>query len=123
MNYKDLVKLINYHNDLYYDKGETEIYDKQYDDLYALLEDTEKKQGWRDSESPTIKVGGHRGKIKHPNKLYSLNKVYVKNDINKDFIIKTPKIDGTNLTVTYRRGKLAYALTRGDGEFGDSVLI
>ena len=35
--------------------------------------------------------------------------------------IKLPKIDGTNLTLVYKRGKLKLGLTRGNGERGEDV--
>ena len=35
--------------------------------------------------------------------------------------IMLPKIDGTNLTLIYKRGRLHLALTRGNGEQGEDV--
>ena len=35
--------------------------------------------------------------------------------------VQLPKIDGTNLTLIYRRGKLRMGLTRGNGEQGTDV--
>jgi DNA ligase (NAD+) len=121
LNYQELKNLILYHNHQYYDLSDSKISDGGYDVLYDELVEKEKKQGWVDGDSPTLVVGSIAGKIKHPHKLYSLQKVYDRTEVDRNFKIKTPKIDGTNLTVTYRKGKLIYALTRGDGEFGDSV--
>ena len=121
MQYLDLVTLINRHNHLYYDKSAPEISDAEYDSLYDKLIEVEEKQGWKSSSSPTLKVGGQAGKVKHPFKLYSLRKVYDKSEIDPEFDIETPKIDGTNLTLLYKSGKLHVGLTRGDGEFGDDI--
>ena len=98
------------------------ITDGEYDQLYDKLEAMEKAQGWRDHDSPTKHVGSKGGKVTHPYKLYSLQKVYDESEIDswkKD--VKLPKIDGTNLTLIYRRGKLRMGLTRGNGEQGTDV--
>jgi NAD-dependent DNA ligase len=105
----------------YYDESKPSVSDAEWDALYAKLEAVEKAQGWRDADSPTLRVGGAAGKVKHPYKLYSLQKVYDKSEIKPDFDHITPKIDGTNLTLIYKRGKLKLALTRGNGEMGEDV--
>ena len=122
MNYKELKQLIQKHNQAYYDNSASMITDAEYDQLYDKLEAMEKAQGWRDHDSPTNHVGGTGGKVTHPYKLYSLQKVYDEDEIEpwkKD--VKLPKIDGTNLTLIYRRGKLRMGLTRGNGEQGTDV--
>ncbi len=122
MNYKELKQLIQKHNQAYYDNSASMITDAEYDQLYDKLEAMEKAQGWRDYDSPTKHVGGTGGKVTHPYKLYSLQKVYDEEEIEpwkKD--VKLPKIDGTNLTLIYRRGKLHMGLTRGNGEQGTDV--
>lgn len=122
MTYKELKELVQYHCNLYYDKSAPEISDAAFDKLYADLEEVEKNQGWVAFDSPTNNVGGKAGKVTHPYKLYSLRKVYDAEEVDKDFTVKTPKIDGTNLSLIYRNGKLVLALTRGNGETGDNVL-
>ena len=121
MNYQELKKLIQQHNIAYYDNSAPTISDAEYDQLYDRLEAIEKAQGWRDHNSPTKLVGGAAGKVTHPYKLYSLRKVYDSEEVDSWMDIKLPKIDGTNLTLIYRRGKLNLALTRGNGERGEDV--
>ena len=121
MNYQELKKLIQQHNIAYYDNSAPTISDAEYDQLYDRLEAIEKAQGWRDHNSPTKLVGGAAGKVTHPYKLYSLRKVYDSEEVDSWMDIKLPKIDGTNLTLIYRRGKLNLALTRGNGERGENV--
>lgn len=121
MNYQELKNLVKKHSELYYDKAKPVLADAEWDEIYSKLEAMETAQGWRDSDSPTILVGGSSGKITHPVKLYSLRKVYDQEEVDPLFDVKTPKIDGTNLTLVYRKGKLILALTRGNGEKGDSV--
>ena len=121
MNYKELKQLIQKHNQAYYDNSASVITDSEYDQLYDKLEAMEKAQGWRDHDSPTSKVGGAAGKVTHPYKLYSLRKVYDLEEVDKFMSVKLPKIDGANLSLIYKRGKLSMALTRGNGEQGTDV--
>ena len=122
MNYKELKQLIQKHNEAYYDNSASMITDAEYDQLYDKLENMEKAQGWRDHDSPTKHVGGAAGKITHPYKLYSLRKIYEgEEELEPWMDVKVPKIDGTNLTLIYRRGKLKMGLTRGNGEQGTDV--
>ena len=121
MTYNELKEIVQHHCHLYYDVNHPEISDEEFDRLYDQLEKVEKAQGWSDADSPTIRVGGATGKVKHPHKLYSLNKVYDEAEIGEEFIVEAPKLDGANLTLIYEDGKLQMALTRGDGEFGENV--
>jgi DNA ligase (NAD+) len=121
MNYKELKQLIQKHNHSYYDLSAPTISDSEWDQLYDKLKAMEKAQGWYDYDSPTVQVGGTAGKVTHPYKLYSLRKVYDSEEVDSWMDIKLPKIDGTNLTLIYRRGKLKLALTRGNGEQGENV--
>jgi DNA ligase (NAD+) len=122
MNYEELKNLVKYHCELYYDKSAPELSDQEFDELYDKLEAVEQAQGWVAYDSPTVKVGGAAGKVAHPYKLYSLRKVYDPEEIDTFFDVTTPKIDGTNLTLVYKRGKLVLAITRGNGEYGDNVV-
>jgi|TARA_B100000073_G_scaffold305085_1_gene274100 DNA ligase (NAD+) len=121
VTYNELKELVQHHCHLYYDVNRPEISDEEFDRIYDQLEKVEKAQGWSDADSPTIRVGGATGKVKHPHKLYSLNKVYDEAEIGEEFIVEAPKLDGANLTLIYEDGKLQMALTRGDGEFGENV--
>lgn len=122
MTYEELKALVIKHCHLYYDLSTPEITDKEFDKLYEDLEKVEKAQGWVAYDSPTIKVGGSAGKVSHPVKLYSLRKVYDPAEVDDFYDVKTPKIDGANLTLVYKRGKLVLALTRGNGDTGDNII-
>lgn len=121
MNYEELKNLVKHHCVLYYDNSAPEISDAEFDKLYDDLGAVEKAQGWVAYDSPTVKVGGVAGKVEHPYKLYSLRKVYDIEEVDDFFDVQTPKIDGANLTLVYKRGRLVLALTRGNGEYGDNV--
>lgn len=122
MDYKSLKKIVLYHDKLYYDEGRPILPDSEYDALFDQLVEMEKLQGWKDADSPSIRVTSIRGKVNHPYRLYSLNKVYDASDIDSRFTVETPKLDGVNLSVTYKNRELALMLTRGDGEKGESVM-
>ena len=122
MDYKSLKTIVQHHDKLYYDSDKPVLSDAEYDGLYDQLVEMEKLQGWKDPDSPTIRITSSVGKIKHPHKLYSLKKVYSKEDIDADFSIITPKLDGVNLSITYANNNLSTMLTRGDGEFGENVI-
>jgi len=121
MTYEELKNIVSYHCNLYYNVNKPELSDSDFDKLYDKLLEVEQSQGWHASDSPTIKVGGAAGKVKHPYNLYSLRKVYDKEDIDSNFTVETPKIDGANLSLIYKKGNLHLALTRGNGEFGENV--
>jgi DNA ligase (NAD+) len=122
MDYKSLKSLVQHHDKLYYDLGKPNLTDAEYDGLYDQLVEMERLQGWKDPDSPTIRITSVGGKVKHPHQLYSLKKVYSNEDIDPEFTVETPKLDGVNLSATYDSGNLRSLLTRGDGEFGESVM-
>ena len=121
MNYAQLKNYVLEHSHFYYNLSAPRISDAEWDRVYEQLEKVEAAQGWCDSDSPTLKVGGAAGKVRHPYTLYSLRKVYEKSEIEPFMDVRTPKIDGTNLTLIYKNGKLHLALTRGNGDRGDDV--
>jgi DNA ligase (NAD+) len=121
MDYASLKALVIHHNKLYYDNHSPILSDVEYDQLYDKLVELETLQGWKDPDSPTIRVGGVGGKVKHPFKLYSLKKAYDKEELDSSFTVCTPKLDGTNLSASYENGTLKMLLTRGDGEYGENI--
>lgn len=121
MDYQNLKQQVLYHNHLYYDEAKPEISDKEYDKLYDQLETLEKAQGFKDWDSPTQRVGHTRGKVKHPYKLYSLQKVYEKEAVPSEFSVRTPKLDGACIAKVYQNGELIRTISRGDGEYGEDL--
>ena len=122
MDYQSLKKIVLYHDKLYYDLGKPVLEDSEYDGLFDQLVEVEKLQGWKDPDSPTVRITAATGKVKHPHRLYSLKKVYEQSDVDPTFSIRLPKLDGVNLSVTYTNGSINTMLTRGDGEYGESVV-
>ena len=133
----DLVKLINYHNKRYYLEDKPEISDAEFDlILRELLELEEENPTLKDPNSPSQKVGGFISKsfqkFKHLEKMYSLENISNKNELEK-FIIKIqktikdpsfilePKFDGSSVSITYKDGIYNSAATRGDGSTGEDI--
>ena len=78
MNYAQLKNYVLEHSHFYYNLSAPRISDAEWDNAYEQLEKMETAQGWRDSDTPTLKVGGAAGKVSHPYTLYSLRKIYEK---------------------------------------------
>ena len=140
---RELVKLIIKHNHLYHDLDKPEISDEVFDSLLKELEQLELQYPqFVLKNSPTQNVGGKIldafKKVKHNNKQYSFDKIFNykelqdwenKNNriLDKDYsnikynYICELKIDGLKLILSYRKGMLVLAATRGDGEYGEDI--
>lgn len=100
-------------------------YDKLYDELAAL----EKETGIVLAGSPTTRVGyevlEELPKERHAAPMLSLDKTKEREDL-KAFagtqkVLVSWKLDGLTVVLTYRDGKLAKAVTRGNGEIGEVI--
>lgn len=141
--YHQLVKTINHHMDLYYNKDALEISDYEYDMLMLKLKQVEAEHPeWVKKSSPTQKIGGvakrEAGiKITHDIPMLSIMDVFELNDVtawvNKVLSVHPdcrfsvePKIDGLSATLRYSRKEdgllhLDLCETRGDGLVGEDV--
>mgnify|MGYP000098582549 FL=1 len=63
--------------------------------------------------------------IPHMFKMYSLQKIFNLDEV--EFVstnyVRTPKLDGAAVSLTYVKGHLAQALTRGDGNLGRDITL
>lgn len=128
------------HNYNYYVKNAPEITDFEYDILMMELESLEKLfPEFATADSPTKKVGSDIDKknkfqqFRHKYPMLSLGNTYSSEELNNfdsriRSIEETPfeyscelKFDGTAICLTYSKGQLIRALTRGDGTIGDDV--
>lgn len=134
-----LKKLINYHNNLYYNLDNPVLSDTQYDDLYKQLKDLEEQYPqYRTKNSPTQRVGGQAGElfspVKHAVPMMSLDNSYSESEIREwyeragktlqrtDFeMVVEAKIDGVSCSLTYENGLLVTAASRGDGKTGEDI--
>ena len=83
-----LKKLINYHNNLYYNLDNPILSDTQYDELYKQLKDLEDQYPqYRTKNSPTQRVGGQAGAlfspVRHTTPMLSLDNSYSADDIRE----------------------------------------
>ena len=137
--YKELIKIINYHNKMYHTYDSPEISDTKFDKLYSELKSVEKDYPELIiPESPTMRIGSKllNGfiKIKHQQPMLSLANASDYNDFlnfydrikkdlgNGNFVLSAePKFDGLAISITYIDGYYATAVTRGDGLVGEDV--
>ena len=100
-------------------------YDKLYDELTALEEET----GTVMAGSPTISVGyeavDELPKERHESPMLSLGKTKSREEL-RDWLgaqkgLLSWKLDGLTIVLTYRDGRLFKAVTRGNGEIGEVI--
>lgn len=126
---KELVRILRQASVAYYNDNNPMMPDKQYDDLYDELEALEKETGIIYSNSPTQNVGcevvSNLPKVKHTHSMLSLSKTKSTDELmqfsNKHDAILSLKMDGLTICLTYDKGKLIRAETRGNGETGEIV--
>ena len=133
----ELVKLLNYHSQLYYVENRNEITDYEYDMLQQELKGLEEQfPQFVRSDSPTQRVGGKAisifEKVTHRVQMGSLQDVFsfeqvrsfvetVQQAVDKPQFVVEPKIDGLSVSLEYHNGELAIGSTRGDGFVGEDV--
>jgi DNA ligase (NAD+) len=128
------------HDQLYHQKATPEISDADYDQLkrrLAALERSFPREAKNASVSPA-EIGDDRSGLfhtyRHRERMRSLDKVYAESELRSfharmvkttghaelDYIVE-PKFDGLAVSVTFERGKLVRAVTRGNGVEGDDI--
>lgn len=126
---QELVKLCNYHSNLYYVQDKPEISDKEYDKLFDELKQFEQETNYILSNSPTQKVQGEilpsLKKVQHSEPMLSAEKSKNIKDVlkfmgNQECVLSW-KLDGLTLVLIYNHGKLQQAITRGGGDQGEDV--
>lgn len=135
---EELSTILHYHNNLYYQKNTTEISDFEFDKLLQELIELEKKfPEYLKSDSPSQRVGGTITKefasVTHKYPMLSLSNTYSEEEIREfdervqkavghsvEYVCEM-KFDGVAISITYKNGILAQAVTRGDGVRGDDV--
>jgi len=118
-------------NDLYYNKGESDVSDEVYDSLKRELKELEGETD--DPHSPLNMVGaasnGGFAKVRHLSPMLSLENAYNEAELT-DWVMGLGmpvlaelqyKFDGASLNLIYRNSKLVAAVTRGDGIEGDDI--
>jgi DNA ligase (NAD+) len=134
-----LRKALHDHNYRYYVLDAPIISDYEFDQSLRELAALEKQYPeYHDPNSPTLRVGGGVTKdfptVVHEFPMYSLDNAYsqqelldwekrVQKGLGTDEVSYTCelKYDGASISLTYDRGVLERAVTRGDGTQGDDV--
>jgi DNA ligase (NAD+) len=130
---------IRRHDYLYYVLNAPEISDREYDKLFAQLNELEQKHPELITpDSPTQRVSGEPitafKSVRHAIPMLSIDNTYSADELRAfdarvrkiletsdyDYVVEL-KIDGLAISLRYEKGRLAVAATRGDGEKGDDV--
>lgn len=127
------------HNHRYYVENNPVISDQDFDFMMHELQDLESRHPeMYDPNSPTMRVGSDITKefrqVTHRYPMLSLANTYSAEDVEEwynqvkrglegeDFeICCEMKYDGLSISLTYEKGRLVQAVTRGDGVRGDDV--
>lgn len=126
------------HNYNYYILSQPTISDFEFDRLMRQLMELEAAYPeYYDPNSPSVRVGSDINnnftQVVHRFPMLSLQNTYseaevadfynrVKRTLNEEFeIVCELKFDGTSISLVYENGRLARAVTRGDGRKGDDV--
>lgn len=137
---EELTKLLEYHNDKYFNQDSPQISDYEFDQLSLEMRALEAEfPDLAQSDSPTKRVGGNAKRtagvlVRHRVPMLSIQDVFSREEVEKwtgdmrrklgedtEFLVET-KIDGLSLALRYENGELVTALTRGDGrEQGEDV--
>jgi len=135
----ELTDRLNFLNHRYYMDNVSEVSDYEFDMMLKELENLEKQYPeYKREDSPSSRVGGTVTKefatVKHKFPMLSLGNTYSEQEL-RDFdervrkgLLSTDyqyvceqKFDGVAISITYEKGVLKRAVTRGDGTQGDDV--
>jgi DNA ligase (NAD+) len=130
---------IRHHDRRYYIDAEPEISDLDYDRLMQRLQSLEAKYPELVTpDSPTQRVGerpiSSLASVRHRLPMLSIENTYSIEELRKyyqriakllpgekiEWVVEL-KIDGVAVSVTYEKGLLVRAATRGDGQIGDDI--
>jgi DNA ligase (NAD+) len=129
---------IRRHEHAYYVLDEPEVTDAEYDALFLELRRIEEERpDLLTPDSPTQRVGGEASdqfaKVRHGSPMLSLQNAFDEAEIrafdkrvraavgDKVVYCAELKIDGLAISLTYAKGRLKRAATRGDGTVGEDV--
>ncbi len=136
---EELRDTLRRHEHLYYVLDQPEISDAEYDSLMARLRDLESQHPeLATPDSPTRRVGGKPRdgfvKVDHSAPMLSLDNALNQGELRafdnrvRELLGDEPfryvaelKLDGLSMAAQYRDGRLAQAVTRGDGRVGEDV--
>lgn len=126
---RELIRIINEAGKAYYQEDREIMSNYEYDALYDELETLEQETGVVFAGSPTQNVGyevlSELPKEAHEKPMLSLNKTKSVDEL-KEWLgsqkgLLSWKMDGLTVVLTYEKGELVKAVTRGNGEIGEVI--
>ncbi|MCD7724876.1 MAG: NAD-dependent DNA ligase LigA [Clostridiales bacterium] len=126
---KELAAILNSASKAYYAQDMEVMSNLEYDRLYDELTALEEETGVILANSPTMQVGYEAveelPKERHETPMLSLAKTKDREEL-RDWLngreaLLSWKLDGLTIVLTYFAGKLAKAVTRGNGEVGEVI--
>lgn len=126
---KELAERLNQAAKAYYQEDREIMSNLEYDALYEKLEQMEKETGTVLANSPTVNVGYEAldtlPKEAHESPMLSLDKTKDR-EVLREFIgghktLLSWKLDGLTIVLTYEKGELQKAVTRGNGVIGEVI--
>ncbi|TMG09148.1 MAG: NAD-dependent DNA ligase LigA [Chloroflexi bacterium] len=138
MRVEELRDVIRRHEHAYYVLDQPEVSDAEYDAIFKELRQIEEdRPDLLTPDSPTQRVGGEASdqfaKVRHRSPMLSLQNAFDESEIrgfdkrvraavgDKVIYCAELKIDGLAISLTYAKGRLQRAATRGDGTIGEDV--
>lgn len=126
---KELSRMLTEAGKAYYQEDREIMSNLEYDRLYDELLELEKNTGIILTGSPTMRVGYESleelPKERHETPMLSLDKTKeveeLKNFAGDHQTLVSWKLDGLTVVLTYQRGVLVKAVTRGNGEIGEVI--
>lgn len=126
---RELVSVLNRASKAYYAEDTEIMSNYEYDRLYDELVELEKITGVILTDSPTVRVGYEAveelPKERHERPMLSLAKTKSREELqswlNGRSGLLSWKLDGLTIVLTYEKGRLIKAVTRGNGEVGEVI--
>ncbi len=134
---EELRRQLEYHSHKYYVENAPVISDYEFDAMMRELLELERLYPeYADPDSPTVRVGSditaEFETVRHRYPMLSLGNTYSLDELHEflarigreegqvEYVCEL-KFDGTAISLTYEKGRLVRAVTRGDGVAGDDV--
>ncbi|MBQ6455660.1 MAG: NAD-dependent DNA ligase LigA [Mogibacterium sp.] len=124
-----LVEVLNEASRAYYDEAAEIMTNYEYDEMYDELLALEDETGYVRDDSPSVNVGFETQtslpKVTHETRMLSLNKTKDRDELrawlgDHEGLLSW-KLDGLTVVLTYEGGRLARAVTRGNGSQGELI--
>lgn len=126
------IRFLNKQSQLYYNQGDSEISDAQFDMLkdkvVAKLKVIDPNHPFLKNIGTPLPENSPWEKKTHEYPLGSLDKVQKAEELNSWYkpkfgqkLVVQEKLDGISICLTYENGKLISAVTRGEGDVGENI--